>query len=118
MKLTDYTIYEHDALGQPVKEIVYSSNNMPFRWTINTFSNGLMIKSEIFRDENLELKWREIKRNFSEFLHITPIAIDNCHYGMQKLCPAGYRCAASHTPFIGTSFCHVGLEPLSVKPIK
>lgn len=33
-------------------------------WTINTFSNGLMIKSEIYRDENLELKWREIKTTF------------------------------------------------------
>jgi len=63
-ELTDYTLYEYDALDQPVREIVYSSNNMPFRWTINTFSNGLMIKSEIYRDENLELKWREIKRTF------------------------------------------------------
>jgi len=62
--ITRYTLYESDDYGQSKKEVVYNPNNVPYRWTINSFSNGLMIKSEIYADENLESKVREYKRTF------------------------------------------------------
>jgi len=65
-KLKEVVQYEHDGNGRPVKEIMYTGNNIPFQWTINSFSNGLMIKSETYKDEAYELKVREIKRTYDE----------------------------------------------------
>jgi hypothetical protein len=62
--LVNYTVYEYDGSGQLIKEVNYAQNDMPYRWTINTFSNGLMVKTEIYADENHENKVRELKRTF------------------------------------------------------
>jgi hypothetical protein len=62
--LTGYTLYEYDDKGQPVKEVLYAGNNMPFRWTIHSFSNGLNVRTVIYADETLENMVREFKRTF------------------------------------------------------
>jgi|WetSurMetagenome_2_1015567.scaffolds.fasta_scaffold61895_2 hypothetical protein len=62
--LVGYTMYEFDDYGQPVKEVLYLSNNVPYGWTINSFSKGLMVESEIYTDENLENKVRTFKRTY------------------------------------------------------
>ena len=62
--LVTYTLFEFDASGQPIREVLYGHDDMPFEWTINTFSNGLMVKTEIYTDENLENNRRKIYRTF------------------------------------------------------
>ena len=63
-----YTIFEFDDYGQPVREVLYwGSTNIPFKWTINTFSEGLNVKTVIYKDENFEdpeNMIREFKRTF------------------------------------------------------
>jgi hypothetical protein len=50
-----YTVFEFDDSGQPVREVLYwGKTNVPFKWTINTFSNGLNVKTVIYKDENFE----------------------------------------------------------------
>ena len=62
--LINYTIYEYDDKGQPVREVLYAGNNMPFRWTFHSFSNGLNVRTVIYADEILENMVREYKRTF------------------------------------------------------
>jgi len=66
-QLVSYTLFEFDNSGQPIREVLYAANNEPYRWTINTFSNGLMVKTVIYAAENFENpdnKVREFKRTF------------------------------------------------------
>jgi hypothetical protein len=62
--LTGYTIYEYDEKGQPVREVLYGGNSVPYRWTIHSFSNGLNVKTVIYADETLDNMVREYKRTF------------------------------------------------------
>jgi hypothetical protein len=62
--LLKYRIFELDNYGQPIREVLYGFNNEPFEWTINTFLNGLMVKTEIYIDKNLENNRRKIYRTF------------------------------------------------------
>jgi len=60
-----YTLFDYDDYGQPVKEVAYWGNtNEPFKWTINTFSNGLMVKTEVYSDVNLQDNIRKTYRTF------------------------------------------------------
>jgi hypothetical protein len=65
-----YTNFEFDDAGQPVREVLYwGKNNVPFKWTINTFSNGLNVKTVIYKDQNFEDPENEIrvfKRTFDK----------------------------------------------------
>jgi hypothetical protein len=45
---------------------MYACNNISFQWTINSFSNGRMIKSDTSKDEARELKVQETKRTYDE----------------------------------------------------
>jgi hypothetical protein len=50
-----YTVFEFDDSGQPVREVLHWGNtNVPFKWTINTFSNRLNVKTVIYKNENFE----------------------------------------------------------------
>lgn len=64
--LLKYRIFEYDDSGQPIREVLYGHDNVPFEWTINTFSNGSMVKTEIYIDENLENNRRKIYRTFDK----------------------------------------------------
>jgi len=50
-----YTLFEYDEYGLPVREVLYwGITNVPFKWTIHTFSNGLNVKTVIYKDLNFE----------------------------------------------------------------
>jgi uncharacterized protein YcfL len=59
-----YTLYEYNASGQQIKEVLYFFNDVPEKWTINTFSNGLMVKTEVYSDVNLQDNVQKIYRTF------------------------------------------------------
>ena len=63
-QLFESRIFEFDDYGQSIREVLYGFNNEPYEWTINTFSNGLMVKTEIYVDETLQNNRRKIYRTF------------------------------------------------------
>jgi hypothetical protein len=52
--------YNHDNL---VKETLYSRDNIPIRYSVHSYRNGLNVKTEIFNNNN-DQKVREIRRYY------------------------------------------------------
>ncbi len=64
-EMESYTINEYDPYGKLVKETSFDKNHVSYTYTLNSYSNGLLVRSDIYSGKNMDHQ-REIKMTYDE----------------------------------------------------
>lgn len=62
-ELDSYTILEYDHYAKLVRETSFGKNDAPYSYTLNTYSKGLLIKSDMYSGKYMDHQ-REIKMTY------------------------------------------------------